>query len=42
VRGSTMVVVVGVTGLTDAIRAELVGRYGNTIVVGEQGPIAPA
>lgn len=42
VSGSTMVVVVGVTGLTDAIRAELVGRYGNTIVVEEQGPITPA
>jgi hypothetical protein len=42
VRGSTMVVVVGVTGLTDAIRADLVGRYGDTIVVEEQAPIAPA
>ena len=42
VRGSTMVVVVGVTGLTDVIRAELVGRYGDTIVIEEQGPIAPA
>ena len=42
VRGSTTVVVVGVTGLTDAIRAELAGRYGDTIVVEEQAPIAPA
>ena len=42
VRGSTMVVVVGVTGLTDAIRAELASRYGDTIVVEEQAPIAPA
>ena len=42
VRGSTMVVVVGVTGLTDAIRADLVRRYGDTIVVEEQGPAAPA
>jgi hypothetical protein len=42
VRGAMMVVVVGVTGLTDAIRAELVGRYGTTIVVEEQGPISPA
>ena len=42
VRRSSMVVVVGVTGLTDAIRAELVGRYGDTIVVEEQAPIAPA
>ena len=42
VTNSTMVVVVGVTGLTDAIRADLVGRYGDTIVVEEQAPIAPA
>jgi hypothetical protein len=34
------VVVVGVTGLTEEIRRQLVGRYGD-IVVEEQGPIVP-
>lgn len=42
VRNSMMVIVVGVTGVTDAIRAELMRRYGDQIVVEEQGPIAPA
>lgn len=41
VRESVMVVIVGVTGLTDDIRARLVARYGDTIVVEEQGPITP-
>jgi hypothetical protein len=42
VRASVMVVIVGVTGLTDEIRARLVARYGDTIVIEEQGPITPA
>lgn len=42
VRTSVMVVVVGVTGVTDAIRAELTARYGDAIVVEEQPPITPA
>ena len=34
-----MVVVVGVTEVTDQIRAALVARYGDAIVVEEQAPI---
>ena len=42
VRAAVMVVVVGVTGVTDQIRAALVARYGDAIVVEEQAPITPA
>lgn len=42
VRAAVMVVIVGVTGLTDDTRAKLVARYGDTIVIEEQGPITPA
>jgi hypothetical protein len=42
VRASVMVVIVGVTGVTDAIRAKLIARYGDSIVVEEQAPITPA
>ncbi len=42
VRAAEMVVIVGVTGVTDEIRAGLVARYGDAIVVEEQGPITPA
>lgn len=41
VRASVMIVIVGVTGLTEAIRAELVARYGDSIVVEEQAPATP-
>jgi hypothetical protein len=41
VRASVTVVIVGVTGATDAIRARLIARYGASIVVEEQGPITP-
>lgn len=41
-RSAVMVVIVGVTGLTDQIRASLVARYGDEIVVEEQGPITPS
>jgi hypothetical protein len=37
-----MVVIVGVTGLTDEIRARLVARDGDTIAIEEQAPITPA
>ena len=39
VRAAATVVVIGVTGVTDEIRANLVARYGDTIVVEEQSPI---
>jgi hypothetical protein len=39
---SAMIVIVGVTGLTEAIRTELIGRYGDTIVVEEQASASPA
>jgi len=42
VRASVMIVIVGVTGLTEAIRTELIGRYGDAIVVEEQAPASPA
>jgi hypothetical protein len=42
VRASAMIVIVGVTGLTEAIRTELIGRYGDTIVVEEQASASPA
>jgi hypothetical protein len=42
VRASAMIVIVGVTGLTEAIRTELIGRYGDSIGVEEQAPITPA
>lgn len=42
VRSSRMVAIVGVTGLTDAMRADLIARYGDSVVVEEQGPITPA
>lgn len=42
VRASVMIVIVGVTGLTDAIRTELIGRYGDAIVVEEQASASPA
>jgi hypothetical protein len=41
-RASVMIVIVGVTGLTEAIRTELVGRYGDAIVVEEQASASPA
>jgi hypothetical protein len=42
VRNSVMVVIVGVTGLTDAIRTMLFSRYGSHIVIEEQAPAQPA
>jgi hypothetical protein len=42
VRNMQMVVLVGVTGLTDAIRHDLTARYGDSIVIEEEGPITPA
>lgn len=42
VRHSTMVVVVGVTGLTDEMRSQLTAKYGDGIVVEEQAPAVPA
>lgn len=42
VRASVMIVIVGVTGLTEAIRTELIGRYGDAIVVEEQASASPA
>jgi hypothetical protein len=36
-----MVVYVGITELTDAIRTELIARHGDSIVVEEQPPITP-
>jgi len=42
VRASAMIVIVGVTGLTEAIRTELIGRYGDAIVVEEQASASPA
>jgi hypothetical protein len=41
VRKSVMVVIVGVTGLTDVIRAKLVAQYGSNIVIEEQAPAQP-
>jgi len=40
-QGSVMVVVVGVTGLTDQIRTTLVARYGSKIVIKEEAPAQP-
>jgi hypothetical protein len=42
VRASVMTVIVGVTGLTEAIRTELIGRYGDAIVVEELASASPA
>ena len=42
VRAQVMVVIVGVTGVTPAIKADLASRYGDAIVVEEQGPLTPA
>jgi hypothetical protein len=42
VQASVMIVIVGVTGLTETIRTELVGRYGDSIVVEEQASASPA
>jgi hypothetical protein len=41
VRKSVMVVIVGVTGLTDEIRTKLIARYGANIVLEEQAPAQP-